>query len=107
MLQDTPGGTSNMHATVSAHLRLAPQEHRVRGWIKDTETGSEPCGRSRCVSYHKISTLEGGDLPKDRANHGELTVDSASRSRDSPLGSKFLGDDVRLVACEPPLADEW
>ena len=61
MLQDTPGGTSNMHATVSAHLRLAPQEHRVRGWLKDTEAGSEPRGRSRCVTYCRV--LLGGGYP--------------------------------------------
>ena len=58
MLQDTPGG--NMHATVSAHLRLAPQEHRVQGWLKDTEAGSEPRGRSRCVTYRRV--LLGGDI---------------------------------------------
>ena len=59
MLQDTSGG--NMHATVSTHLLLAPQEHRVRGWLKDTEAGSEPRGRSRCVTHRRVSL--GGEYP--------------------------------------------
>ena len=42
MLQDTPGG--NMHATVSAHILLAPQGHRVRGWLKIRKRGLNPVG---------------------------------------------------------------
>ena len=86
MLQDTPGG--NMHATVSAHLLLASQEHRVQGCLKDTEAGFEPRGRSRCVTYRRC--IPGGALPHDRTNHSELTEDSASRSRDSFLGLKIF-----------------
>ena len=82
MLQDIPGG--NMHATVSTHLLLVPQEHRVRGWLKDAEVGSEPRGRSRCVTYRRVSL--GGGVPHDQINHSELTEDSASQSRDSFLG---------------------
>ena len=83
MLQDISGG--NMHATSSTYLLLAPQEHRVRGLPKDTEAESEPCERSRCVTYPRVSLRE---IPKDRANHSELTEDSASRSRDSFLWLK-------------------